>query len=78
MDVVPGVPNIWRVLPTASTRTILAILPRRRRSVKVMATTPAGLSGAAPAAVNTHLRGGGDGVGGGAGTARGERGRGRG
>jgi hypothetical protein len=41
--------------PTASTSTILPILPRRRRSVKVMATTPAGLSGAAPAAVNTHL-----------------------
>ena len=41
--------------PTASTRTILSISPRRRMSVNVMATTPAGLSGAAPAAVNTHL-----------------------
>ena len=41
--------------PETSQSTMPSITPRRRRSAKVMATTPAGLSGAAPASVKTHL-----------------------
>jgi len=41
------------LVPTASAKNISLILPRRFKSVNVIATTPAGLSGAAPAAVNT-------------------------
>ena len=41
-------------VPTASTRTMSSTRPRLRRSANVIATTPAGLSGAAPAAVPTQ------------------------
>jgi hypothetical protein len=41
------------LVPTASAKNISLILRRRFKSVNVIATTPAGLSGAAPAAVNT-------------------------
>ena len=41
-------------VPTASHRTISPTNPRLLMSANVMATTPAGLSGAAPASVNTQ------------------------